>query len=150
MTNTQLGQEEQSAGLRLVVRGSGGVVESDAGGGGGGGGGASGQAAGDVPVSIVVAPAPTSVVRGTPVTELHCIANARLPPIFTCIDLILLGFTWFYWILPSFTGFLPSFTEFYRVLYLLTWYYLVIMGFTAFYWVLSSFTEFYRVLYVLT
>lgn len=57
VTNTQLGQEEQSGGVRLVVRGNG---ETD-----------------DVPARIVIAPRDTEVVRGSPVTELHCIANAR-------------------------------------------------------------------------
>lgn len=57
VTNTQLGQEEQSGGVRLIVRGGG---EAD-----------------DVPVRIVVPPQDTQVNRGTPVTELHCIANAR-------------------------------------------------------------------------
>lgn len=56
VTNTQLGQEEQSGGVRLVVRGS---MEDD------------------VPVRIVIPPQDTQVNRGTPVTELHCIANAR-------------------------------------------------------------------------
>ena len=37
-----------------------------------------------------------------------------------------LGFTGFYWVLPSFTGF-----------------YLVLLGFTGFYWVLLGFTGFY-------
>ena len=60
MTNTQLGQEEQSGGVRLVVRGS----SSDA-------------DAVDIPVRIVVPPQDTQVARGAPVTELHCIANAR-------------------------------------------------------------------------
>ena len=58
VTNTQLGQEEQSGGVRLIVRGD----DSDG---------------VDVPVRIVVAPKDTQVVRGNPVTELHCIANAR-------------------------------------------------------------------------
>ena len=31
----------------------------------------------DVPARIVIAPRDTEVVRGSPVTELHCIANAR-------------------------------------------------------------------------
>ncbi|XP_032779959.2 protein sidekick isoform X2 [Daphnia magna] len=57
VTNTQLGQEELSGGVRLVVRGN---SESD-----------------DVPARIVIAPRDTEVVRGSPVTELHCIANAR-------------------------------------------------------------------------
>ena len=54
----QLGQEEQSGGIRLIVRG------------------ADGDGV-DVAVSIVVPPSHTEIVRGTPVTELHCIANAR-------------------------------------------------------------------------
>ena len=58
VTNTQLGQEEQSGGIRLIVRG------------------ADGDGV-DVAVSIVVPPSHTEIVRGTPVTELHCIANAR-------------------------------------------------------------------------
>jgi hypothetical protein len=57
VTNTQLGQEELSGGVRLVVRGN---SETD-----------------DVPARIVIAPRDTEVVRGSPVTELHCIANAR-------------------------------------------------------------------------
>lgn len=57
VTNTQLGQEEQSGAVRLVVRGN---SETD-----------------DVPARIVIAPRDTEVVRGSPVTELHCIANAR-------------------------------------------------------------------------
>jgi len=58
VTNTQLGQEEQSGGVRLTVIGG----DNDG---------------VDVPVRIVVAPKDMQVVRGSPVTELHCIANAR-------------------------------------------------------------------------
>ena len=58
VTNTQLGQEEQSGGIRLIVRG------------------ADGDGV-DVAVSIVGPPSHTEIVRGTPVTELHGIANAR-------------------------------------------------------------------------
>ena len=58
VTNTQLGQEEQSGGVRLTVTGG----DNDG---------------VDVPVRIVVAPKDTQVVRGNPVTELHCIANTR-------------------------------------------------------------------------
>lgn len=60
VTNTQLGQEEQSAGIRLLVSGSG-----------------SGADDSDAPARIVIGPRDTQVVRGAPVTELHCIANAR-------------------------------------------------------------------------
>ena len=66
VTNTQLGQEEQSASIRLIVRGS----DSDA---------------VDVPVRIVIPPSHTEIVKGTPVSELHCIANARFVPcLFSC------------------------------------------------------------------
>ena len=59
MTNTQLGQEEQSGDIRLLVSGSGADADSDS------------------PPRIVIGPRDTQVVRGAPVTELHCIANAR-------------------------------------------------------------------------
>ena len=49
----------------------------------------------------------------------------------------------------AFTWFLPSFTEFYRVLLGFTEFYQVLPSFTKFYWALPSFTEFYRVYWVL-
>ena len=55
-TNTQLGQEENSAFTYLEVYGEDGA---------------------DVPPAIVVAPTDTTVVKGTNRAELQCIANAR-------------------------------------------------------------------------
>ena len=67
VTNTQLGQEEQSGGVRLTVTGG----DNDG---------------VDVPVRIIIAPKDTQVVRGNPVTELHCIANARFVFFFLFYD----------------------------------------------------------------
>ena len=45
-----------------------------------------------------------------------------------------MGFTWFYWVLPSFTGL-------YRVLLGFTGFYWVLLGFTGFYWDLLGFAN---------
>ena len=55
-TNTQIGQEENSGYTYLEVYGEDGA---------------------DVPPEIVVAPRDKTVVRGTTLSELHCVANAR-------------------------------------------------------------------------
>ena len=61
--------------------------------------------------------------------------------------LVLLGFTGFYWVLPSYTEFLPNFTGFYCVL---LGFYRVLLGFTGFKLLIPSFTEFHLILLVLT
>ena len=56
-TNTQLGKEENSAYVRLVVRG--------------------GDAIGEIAPEIVVGPRDMHIIKDTLATELQCIVNAR-------------------------------------------------------------------------
>ena len=63
-----------------------------------------------------------------------------------CSSAYKLGLTCYYLVVPRFSSFLPSFTEFYRVLSSFTEFYRVLPSFIDFYRVLPSFTEFYRVL----
>ena len=53
-----------------------------------------------------------------------------------CFQMVLLGFTRFYWVLLGFTGFYPFF---YWVLLIFTGFYCVLLGFTGFYWVFTGF-----------
>ena len=68
--------------------------------------------------------------------------SVRFEPDSNPILWVLLGFTEFYWVLPSCTGFygfywvLLGFIGFCLVV-------LVFMGFTGFYWVLQCFADFY-------